>query len=190
MHKRRRLLLLAVFAVGLVPCVAVVARLIPTTPPEVFQSDLTWWLITMQNWTAVEYGAGMICASLILLKPLIKILFPNVLGRSALELRDRGLAPCPKQAKRAQCTKIACPQMNQNGCVTAPKEVGHAVPEKRLKIVTDQPRPLCYLDGLQSPDLEASYDNDLFSPASSQSPVHHNPCSGPSYGQRPLESNL
>lgn len=209
MQKRRRLLLSAVFAVGLVyvmmtslmvcnvklihvcrPCVAVVARLIPTTSPKVFQSDLTWWLITMQNWTAVEYGSGMICASLILLKPLIKIVFPSILGRSTLELRDRAAAPCPKQAKRAQCPKVACHQMNQQGCVTVPKKIGHALPEKALRIVTDQSRPLWYLDGLQSPDLEASYDNDTFSLASSQSPIDHNPCSIPSYGRRPLEINL
>lgn len=169
------------------PCVAVIARLIPTTPPEVFQSDLTWWLVTMQNWSAVEYGSGMICASLILLKPLIKIVFPNILGRSAHELKDGAIVPCPKQAKRAQSEKTASHQTNKHGCMTAPKETGHALPEKALKTVTDQPRPIWYLGGLQSPHLEAYYDKDAFS---SQSTVNHDPRSGASYGPTVLEINL
>ncbi|KAL8938314.1 MAG: hypothetical protein Q9211_003265 [Gyalolechia sp. 1 TL-2023] len=56
MHWRRRALLLLVFGIGLIPCGAVIARIIPTSPPEVFSSDLTWWLVEMQDWIAVETG--------------------------------------------------------------------------------------------------------------------------------------
>ncbi|KAI4131704.1 MAG: hypothetical protein LQ338_001105 [Usnochroma carphineum] len=42
MHWRRRVLLILVFAFGLVPCGAVIARVIPSAPPEVFTSDFTW----------------------------------------------------------------------------------------------------------------------------------------------------
>lgn len=201
MHWRRRVLLILVFAVGLVyvlpfyfptipcpdcllfdrglqadhsrPCGAVIARIVPTAPPSVFNSDYTWWLVSMQNWIAVEYGTGMVCASLILLKPLFQLLAST---------RRSAAAAWPGQPKRSDSGGRARLPMSQDvtsSTVRAPRGADLMPRKDQLEIrgihiqdcasiPKESPTPLSYLEGLRSPDLESCVSEDPFSTLPSQ----------------------
>ena len=187
MSRRRRALLLLVFAVGLMyvlkrytihraeprteddfrPCAAVIARVVPTSPPALYKSDLTWWLVESQDWIAVETGSGMICASLILLKPLINVLFPKVLGGSLHRSRRRAAAIWPGQAKRSQSTNATHHRLNHEVVVPTLPMSHHTnillLDDRACPGTADSPRPCSYLEGLQSPDLESAPIQDPFS---------------------------
>lgn len=138
----------------------------------------------MQNWIAVEYGSGMICASLILLKPLIKLVYPKILGGSVHGPGGRAAGAWHGQGKRAQCTEPARHKTDLGTTTPEPQESHDKTREKKaLQIVTDRPRPVSYLEDLQSPDLESSYCDDPFSQASSQSVLRCTSDARPPCGQ-------
>ena len=62
------------------PIASLIARLIKIrnikSSQEAYLSDPTWSVVFLQNWETVEYCSGMICASLIHLKPVIKAIGP------------------------------------------------------------------------------------------------------------------
>lgn len=76
---RRRLLVMGVFAIGLIPCASLIARLVLFASAAEFSSDPTWWISKTENWVLAEYSSGLICASLIHLKPIVKMLIPCLL---------------------------------------------------------------------------------------------------------------
>lgn len=41
-----------------------------------FRADAAWFLVPAEIWAIVEIGSGVICASLVPLKPLVKLLVP------------------------------------------------------------------------------------------------------------------
>lgn len=55
-------------------------RLSIFTSAAAFNADPTWWITKTENWVLAEYSSGLICASLIHLKPLAKKLLPFLLG--------------------------------------------------------------------------------------------------------------
>ena len=53
--------------------------------------DPTWIVVSLQNWEAVEYCTALICASLIHLNPLIKIIATSILGFIHATSSPRGI---------------------------------------------------------------------------------------------------
>ena len=51
-------------------------------PSSVIQEDPTWSVVSLEDWAVVEVSSGLICVSLIPLKPLVKRFFPCLLGTS------------------------------------------------------------------------------------------------------------
>ncbi|KAL8953738.1 MAG: hypothetical protein Q9222_000420 [Ikaeria aurantiellina] len=154
MPRRRKTLLLAVFATGLVyalarPCAAVITRIALPTTPQTFV-DFTWWLVELQNWGAVESGSGMICASLILLKPLIQIVSPKILGVSVHGSRRKPAAVWPGQGRRLPSAAIVPYQPDQAAMtpiLTAPDVRGEgALEPKRIPLTANRPRACSYLE--------------------------------------------
>lgn len=170
-----------------------IARIIPTTPPEVFSSDLTWWLVDMQDWVAVEYGSGMICASLILLKPLIKLLFPRLLGGSLHESPIVPAAAWHALSKRSRSGETARQPVNPHTTVSNMPTSRHTddltLNDKAFSVTADSPRPCSYLKALRSPDLESSPFEDPFSRSagpsrnSYNSDCNHPVINGPAQGK-------
>ncbi|KAL8871260.1 MAG: hypothetical protein Q9174_002871 [Haloplaca sp. 1 TL-2023] len=145
------------------PCAAIIARLIPSTESEVFRTDLSWWLATVQNWIAVEYGTGMICCSLILLKPLVQLLFPRLLG-GVSHRRARAGGVWHGHGEPAQARRPAYHNMDTGPRTPVAHE--HKRENQILLVETNRPMPVSqYLHGLQSPDLE--YHDDPFPSPSS-----------------------
>lgn len=178
------------------PCGAVIARVIPNAPAEVFTSDFTWWLVSMQNWITVEYSTGMVCASLILLRPLLQMLCGT---RRTASATWPGFPGQPKRPMRncAQAQRAAiftpyprsqsgeAPGLPTNKYITIPTMPALRSSADRLTVedesyfvTAERPRPLSYLKDLQSPDVESSLCEDPFSQLSNQSryscsAVHH-----------------
>lgn len=70
------------------PCVSLVARLSFFTSAAVFDSSPSWWIVKTEDWVLSEYSSGLICASLIHLKPLVQRLLPSLLGDSREHSKD------------------------------------------------------------------------------------------------------
>lgn len=70
------------------PCVSLVARLSFFTSAAVFDSSPSWWIVKTEDWVLAEYSSGLICASLIHLKPLVQRLLPSLLGDSREHFKD------------------------------------------------------------------------------------------------------
>jgi len=64
------------------PCVSLVARLSIFSSAAVFDSSPSWWIVKTEDWVLWEYSCGLICASLIHIKPLVQRLLPSLLGDS------------------------------------------------------------------------------------------------------------
>ena len=54
-----------------------------------YGADPTWNTVFVQNWEAVEYGSGLVCASIVHLKPLLRHLKPDSLGSAFTANRSR-----------------------------------------------------------------------------------------------------
>ena len=65
--------------IGTRPCASLIGRLVLFASVAEFSSDPTWWISKTENWVLAEYSSGLICASLIHLKPLVKTLMPCLL---------------------------------------------------------------------------------------------------------------
>ena len=78
------------------PCISLVARMAIFTSAAAFDADPTWWITRTENWVLAEYASGLICASLIHLKPLVKTLLPFLLGDIHENTKDveRALPKC------------------------------------------------------------------------------------------------
>jgi hypothetical protein len=61
-----------------------------------YREDPTWEAVLAHDWEAIEYCTGLICASLIHLKPLLLAIAPSVLGHT------HTVSP----AARAMCYRI------------------------------------------------------------------------------------
>ncbi|KAL8970336.1 MAG: hypothetical protein Q9183_001573 [Haloplaca sp. 2 TL-2023] len=145
------------------PCAAIIARLIPSTESEVFRTDLSWWLATVQNWIAVEYSTGMICCSLILLKPLVQLLCPRLLGGTS-HRRTRGAAVWHGHGEPAQARIPLCHNIHAGPRTPVPSN--RKRDNQTMVVETNSPMPISQcLQGLQSPDLE--YHDDPFPSPSS-----------------------
>ena len=70
------------------PCVSLIARLSIFTSVSALESDPTWWISNTENWVLAEYCSGLICASMIHLKPLVKMLLPFLLGDTREHSKD------------------------------------------------------------------------------------------------------
>ena len=117
----------------------------------------------MQNWIAVEYGTGMICCSLILLKPLVQLLYPRLLGGTS-HRRARAAAVWHGHEEPAQARIPLCHNMHTGP--RTPVAHKHKRDNQTMVVETNSPMPISqYLQGLQSPDLE--YHDDPFSSPSS-----------------------
>lgn len=71
------------------PCVSLIARLALFASVSQFSSDPTWWISKTENWVLAEYASGLICASLIHLKPLVKALVPCLLGPACEQTKEK-----------------------------------------------------------------------------------------------------
>lgn len=60
--------------------------------------DPTWIVVSLQDWEAVEYCTALICASLIHLKPLAKIITTSILGPIHPTSPPRGISECRSPA--------------------------------------------------------------------------------------------
>ncbi|MCJ1275265.1 hypothetical protein MMC21_003066 [Puttea exsequens] len=93
MALKRRLFLLAVLAMGILPILSLVIRLTVTHDSRKsyreYGADPTWNTVFVQNWEAVEYGSGLVCASIVHLKPLLRHLKPDSLGSAFTANRSR-----------------------------------------------------------------------------------------------------
>ncbi len=62
------------------PCASLIARLVLSSNHKIsaagFREDPTWYVVPMEDWAIVEICSGLIYASLLPLKPLIKIFVP------------------------------------------------------------------------------------------------------------------
>ncbi|KAK0514454.1 hypothetical protein JMJ35_003071 [Cladonia borealis] len=98
MALRRKLLLIGIFATGAIPCGSLIARLINIHNGELTfapgRLDPTSMVVSLQNWEAVEYCSFLICASLIHLTPLAKIIAARVLGPIHPTSPPRGISEC------------------------------------------------------------------------------------------------
>lgn len=82
------------------PCASLVARLSFFTSSAVFDSNPSWWIVKTENWVLSEYSSGLMCASLIHLKPLVQRIIPSLLGDSREHLKDASPA-LPRHQNRS-----------------------------------------------------------------------------------------
>ncbi|KAF2089725.1 hypothetical protein K490DRAFT_13565, partial [Saccharata proteae CBS 121410] len=76
-QKRKKYILMSVFILGLVPCVAGVLRLKPIQYAA--DPDLTYWMSDIVVLAGVELTTAIICATIPALTPLISVYFPKLL---------------------------------------------------------------------------------------------------------------
>lgn len=135
-----------------------IVRVIPTFPPEVYNSDLTWWLIQMQDGTAIETGLGICCTSLLAFNPLIKPLFPSIsilLGESFRGSSRMAARVWPGKHRGNRSPEAAPGAMNRSAEALGPLTPCYMIHVHEEYIINDSPGLYTYLPSSPSPDLES-----------------------------------
>lgn len=81
---RQRVILIILMSLGILVCVAGIVRIYYLIETLLQTYDVTWEGYTVWLWTSVEIQLGIITTSVPPLRPLIRLYFPNILGKGSV----------------------------------------------------------------------------------------------------------
>ncbi|KAK0750956.1 hypothetical protein B0T18DRAFT_59497 [Schizothecium vesticola] len=81
----QRIMLLIIFALGFLVCVISLLRAV-LIKPLLGSADFTWDFVTVAHWTSVEVNAAVVCACLLVIRPLLGVLWSKLRPASWLRV--------------------------------------------------------------------------------------------------------